>query len=145
MSNRRPEEVSQVNFGNAQLNATFFALATVILLSALIWWSVRGWSTGSSLDSSFPLVLGLMVLTSGLLFIAGFRFPYRIGIEKDTLVVHYLHGRRESIQLDRIQELELRGTYLGRNVWISFRDGSSKPLGTRNRDLVLAWKRYRRG
>ena len=95
--------------------------------------------TGSPLDPSFYVVVGLFGIAGVLCFVAVFRFPYRVRLSERGLEVFHLH-RREFFSREKIKSIELRGDLVSRNVWIVLADGEERPLGVRSQRLVRLWK-----
>ncbi len=115
-----------------------FVIAAVALLVS------RPFTTGSPGDLTFPLVLGVLFVAAVFCFVAAFRFPIRFQLDTHELRIHYLH-RVETVPIATIRTLQVRGGFVQRNVWLVLRDGTERPLGTRNRRIAVAWNESRGG
>ncbi len=112
-----------------------FAIGTVAL------WYSRPLVTGSPGDATYPIVLGVLVMTIVLCFIALSRFPTGFRLTTDELEVRYIH-RSEIVATAAIRDIQVRGGMVNRSVWLVLWDGSERSLGTRNGQLVAAWRAH---
>ncbi len=128
------ESVSTISW-----NLLFIAIGLAFLLAFLI--ALPGTSFGGNPSADFISDSSIaLLLVVGLAFLVmSFRVPYRIVLSDEVLTILHFH-RRESIPMDRIASIELRGDFVSKNVWLVYSGGKERPLGVRSRKLVRAWE-----
>jgi uncharacterized membrane protein YdbT with pleckstrin-like domain len=115
------------------IGAAFFAACAVLFLN-------RSVTTGSPLDSSFLIVLGILFAAGVSLLAASLTFPYRVTLSETVLEIKCAYGRK-TIPVDRIKSIEWRDGISARNVCVVQFDGTVIPLGIWSKKLVEIWAR----
>lgn len=133
-----------VSTSNRAVTALFITCAIGFAFGTVALWYSRPLVTGSPGDATYPIVLGLLVATIVACFVGAFRFPTEFRLTPGGLVIRYLH-RTEVIAVVTVRDIQVRGGAVNRNLWLVLRDGSERPLGTRNVRLAAAWQSLSEG